>query len=1084
MSFGEGFIKIRPDTAGFKDETEGHVSGVVKDLAKAATGVLAVGGAADFLKDAISNSVKFENSMETLNGTLKNNGQATDHARTVAKNYVDGLSKLSSFAKNDVAQSLNRAELGTGNLGKAMQVETISANLARRAHLGLQQTTLLVTKAYAGNTTGLKRLGISFSPVTKAQDALNSKIDAAKKAADAATGSTKKQDEATVKSLEGQKDSAKAADKVATSLAVQAKLADVAKNGLKDYANSTQGKIDAAKNSIDDLQIEIGTALLPAIGRLASVGTKYLDELVKAWPKIEESAKTEFEKIRTDVQPAISAIEGLEKPAEDAVKWLGGIGPTIEIIVGAVVAYVAVSKTLAIVTAAYEAVSVAVKLLTADTEALDAVEVANPIGLVAAALVALGVAFYEAYEHSATFRKIVDDTTTYLRTQVLPVLKDVEKDIADFISWIRTHWSQISSIIGPVARAAFALLKGYVSAPLDFIRGLIDTFGDVIHGRWSNIWGDLENLVEKPLHDVETAVTTALADIEPLAERGATAVAKEIVAGIKKAPALLEGLAGDLGAKLEAAAGQLAGEALSYGEKVGLALAKGVAKGVEGIPGEIEHALAGAVGLGSSSIDKLVANAKKQSTPSTGGKGKVDAFVTGGTDVGTILDSIQTGLSSTTLKDGKYGGGEFERKGGKWYLLPKWGSEDSAVAVPLKKDISSFVDKFIGQGVSRAQANEITKWWAEHFTGKNVVVGPGSVENLLDAGAAISQTLLKAVNSSGLGAGLTATLNQQITAAVTSAKQNLSTLTSSLASDLGTYMDAALANTDIGGTTVSKAQAKIAADAAGQQQRSLQSTLDSAKAAAATGPTPTDSDGNPLTADALATQQATLNQAVTDAQDDLDDYLLQAKITSAQNAEAVAKQSVQNQIALWTQQFNQGLISQGEFDSDIASIVIANGAPGGTLNTAYANMGDLLGTAWETSFSTHLANIQQQISDIATAGPAGTGGTGIDANVVNPIDAVSAQFVTATGTTATDTAAVNKAAAAVRKTLNALPSQAQQAKDPQAAAAAGKQYEAAVAQLAAAQASQKRDAAILAALTAILTSKGIDPNTVLAAAAR
>jgi hypothetical protein len=363
-------------------------------------------------------------------------------------------------------------------------------------------------------------------------------------------------------------------------------------------------------------------------------------------------------------------------------------------------------------------------------------------------------------------------------------------------------------------------------------------------------------------------------------------------------------------------------------------------------------------------------------------------------------------------------------------------------------------------------------------------------------------------------------------------------MTGSLSSDLGSVIDAAATrqvakitsdlNAQIAaipdnlsrsvggvlaGSSTSAASAKIAADQAARQQRSLQTALASAQAAAKTGPVST--TGKPLTPDQVTAQQAVLNQAVVDAQQDLDDYLLQQQIDSdnATYAAAVkaaqdqaqlqtdgvttaatnAKQAVDNQLALWTQQYNAGKLSQTDFLNDISGLVTAYGAPGGTLNDAYATMGDLLGTAFVAPFQQHLADIQAQILAITKAGPAGTGGTGLGGSITQPSDAVAAQFASANTSVAGDKSALAKANAALA-TAQAADKKANETRigpwgvvfppDPKAKAAADKALAAAEATQKAAETAEQKDAATLAALRAILVKLGIDPNQVIADAAR
>lgn len=984
--FGEGFIKVRPDVSGFKEESENKVTSSLKTVAKAAAGAVAIGGAADFLKDAIGNAVTFQEQMVGLDKTLDNVGQGTDKAKRTADNYAEALSKVSGFARSDVAASLQKATQGTGNLGKAMKVETTAANLARARHIDLSQATLIVTKAFDGNTSSLKRLGIGFKPVTTAQDALNLKITAAKKVIDDTTGSTKKQAEQLVKTLSAQKAGAKATDLASTGLKVQKKLIDLTAGGMKAFGNTTAGKLAQVRNEVDEVQTKIGLALLPTISKLASLGAKYIGELDEHWPEISKAVSDTVARIENDLAPVKKALLDLEGPIQDVIDYFGGGQSAIKDLGVAVVGFVVLTKTIAVATTIYEGLATAIFLARNAQIALDVAMEENPVGIVVTAIAALSLAVYEAYEHIATFRNGVNAAFGFLQTYVEPILKTVAGDIATFVADIRAHWSQITGIIGPIARAQFAALELIVTAPLDEVKAAINLFGDVIHGRWSNIWHDLVQLVVAPLDDVKSTVTTILANLGPLAESGAELVAAKIAAGIKTAPSKLEGLAGVLLAKLKDVISEVASDVIGEAEKIGTNVVHGIGQGIRNGAGD----LAG--------VAKKVAK-DALSKASFG-----------------ALDLVQVGSDLV-----------------------------SQITAGTKK----------------------------------------------------------------LGPALTASLISQITTATTAAKDNLTSLTGSLSTDIGTVIDAATARAVAKipqtlsaavagfqpGASISDAQAKIAADNAAKQQRSLQTALDAANAAATAGPGTTGST------------QDQLDQAAKDAQTDLDDFLLQAQIDSdtaaynqkvqaAQDQGTIAKQSVQDQIALWTQQYNAGVLSQQDYLTDITNEINSYASGDGT--DAYTNMGTLLGAAFETSFQTHLDSIKQQIQDIAQAGPAGLGGAGGGSSVTNPADAVSSQFVSAKGTVTGDQSALASAQAALKKAqakddalytvgaaitaaskgqsgINALTNQ-QKAADT-ALKAAQKQVDAATTQ-------EKKDALILAALQGILVKIGVDPNAVIAAAGR
>lgn len=1023
---GDAFVKVRADASGFGKDAEHGVRSQTKKLLELAGGAVAIGGAADFLKDAIGNAVTFQEQMAGLDQTLSNVGQGTDKAKRTADNYAEALSKLSGFTRVDVAASLQKATQGTGNLGKAMQVETTAANLARARHIDLKQATLIVTKAFDGNTSSLKRLGISFTPVTAAHDALTHKIDALVKSEDGATKSQKAAIVEQVKALKGQLDGAKALDKTNTTLKVQKTLVNLTKDGMKTFGETTAGKLAHVRNAVDEVQTKIGLALLPAIGKLADLGAKYVDKLDEKWPEISKAVHKEVDKVKAVLSPIKDALLSLAGPIKAVVDYFGGAETVVKDLGIAVVGFIVISKTIEVATALYEGLSAAIFLVRNAQIALDVAFEANPIGLITVALVALGAALYEAYEHSATFRNIVNKAFAdvkagakvaldwintvglpalrhafeVVKPPVLEVLHAIVGGIQTFISQVRQNWGTITSILGPPIRFAFDAVKKIVQSYVDQIKNVINLFGDILHGRWGNIWGDLVAIALEPFKLLKGLISAALTDLGPAVLSGAKIVGGKVVSGIKAGIADLPGL----GEKILSAAG----DAISYAARAVFNLAK-----------------------------------------------RIGSLIISG-----IVQGVQNGAG--------------------------------AIASAAKHAASSALSSATGGLLGFVQ------------TGNTLI---GQIE----------------AQTSKLGKGLAASLVSQVQGATRAAKSNLTSLTGSLAGDIGSVIDAAtqrqvaliathLATQIAGipntisaavagvaaGTSTSDASAKIAADQAAKQKRSLQAAVDAANTAR---------DANPT--------DPALIQAAKDAQTDLDDYLLQAQIdldnakysaavTAAQNQAALDTQTAQdkaaqdktavnNAIALYTQQFNAGKITQAEYLSDITAQVAQYTTGEGA--DSYTNMGDLLGLAFATSFQTHLADIQAQISNIAKAGPAGTGGTGDDTQITAPIDAISSQFVTATQTLTGDNSALGKARAAVAKALakdksanafklnnfglpelvNGTPAQAK---------AADAALKAAQAQLDAAEASQKRDSLLLAALKLLLQQNGVDPNAVIAAAGR
>jgi hypothetical protein len=69
-------------------------------------------------------------------------------------------SRLSGFTETDLVQSFTNAFRGSQNVSAGLKIQSIAADVARGRHIDLSVATIALTKAYGGQTTALRRLGI------------------------------------------------------------------------------------------------------------------------------------------------------------------------------------------------------------------------------------------------------------------------------------------------------------------------------------------------------------------------------------------------------------------------------------------------------------------------------------------------------------------------------------------------------------------------------------------------------------------------------------------------------------------------------------------------------------------------------------------------------------------------------------------------------------------------------------------------------------------------------------------------------------------------------------------------------------
>ena len=157
-----------------------RVGGVLKTAFK--TAVLGVAGAvvgagaalAKFTKDAIDD----EKAQSRLTAVLKARGIATKENLKATEDSIKAGAKL-AFTDDQVREGISTATQFTNNFSKAQKILAVSQDLARAKNISLEKATLLVGRAYDGNTTGLSRMGIALekgAKGTKVLDAVTKKF--------------------------------------------------------------------------------------------------------------------------------------------------------------------------------------------------------------------------------------------------------------------------------------------------------------------------------------------------------------------------------------------------------------------------------------------------------------------------------------------------------------------------------------------------------------------------------------------------------------------------------------------------------------------------------------------------------------------------------------------------------------------------------------------------------------------------------------------------------------------------------------------------------------------------------------------
>jgi hypothetical protein len=132
-------------------------------LAFAAAGAAAAIYAGKLLIDGVKAAVEDEKANALLAVTLKNVGGATDEVIKSTLAYTTATELATGVTEDELRPSLNRLTIATGDVDKAIKLQTLALDVSAGSGKSLEAVTTALAKAQEGNTASLGRLGIGLS---------------------------------------------------------------------------------------------------------------------------------------------------------------------------------------------------------------------------------------------------------------------------------------------------------------------------------------------------------------------------------------------------------------------------------------------------------------------------------------------------------------------------------------------------------------------------------------------------------------------------------------------------------------------------------------------------------------------------------------------------------------------------------------------------------------------------------------------------------------------------------------------------------------------------------------------------------
>jgi hypothetical protein len=261
------------------------LTGAVKELKKLSnqtkafglTSTLSIGAATAALtaytKKALTAAIADQRAQASLAQTLKNLGQA--YATDEVTRYIDALQRATGTSEDLLRPAFERLVRATGDITEAQKLLNLTLDLSAATGKTVSQTSFTLTRAYNGQLTSLKKLGINLSEAEiKSKDfmAVQSKLNAMFSGTAAVAAST----------YAGQLNILKvsadeAADVIGIAL-IESISSLSGQNGIKDLANQMESLAQSTANVITNLGkiAKFGKDIAPIAATLGAVALAFV----------------------------------------------------------------------------------------------------------------------------------------------------------------------------------------------------------------------------------------------------------------------------------------------------------------------------------------------------------------------------------------------------------------------------------------------------------------------------------------------------------------------------------------------------------------------------------------------------------------------------------------------------------------------------------------------------------------------------------------------------------------------------------------------------------------------------------------
>lgn len=214
-----------------------------------------------------------------------------------------------------------------------------------------------------------------------------------------------------------------------------------------------------------------------------------------------------------DISGSVDAVGGTAAQATTGLRDLGGamqgmggtVGAMGTAMVTASTAFEAMDGAATLYAAAQSVASGAAGVFTGALNAMKIAILSNPIFIIAAIIIGIGIALVIAYNKSETFRNIVNGA-----------FKAVLGAIRAVWNWVKSNWPLLLAILGGPIGLAVALIvkhwdkiKGGAKVVIDFIRNSWNAIQGLLTAPFDAAWSFIKGIFDK----ISSAISTVMGAI-------------------------------------------------------------------------------------------------------------------------------------------------------------------------------------------------------------------------------------------------------------------------------------------------------------------------------------------------------------------------------------------------------------------------------------------------------------------------------------------------------------------------------------------------------------------------------------------